>query len=152
MHSGILLTTKAGDQVNSMVIGWGTLGSLWGKSIFIAYVRDNRFTRTLLDENPEFTVNVPVGKLNLEIMTVCGAKSGRNMDKLSAVGLTPVAPEVISVPAIKELPLTLECRVVYRDQPSEPHEGGVQSGYPMSMDEHICYYGEIVAAYIIEEA
>lgn len=34
------------------------------------------------------------------------------MDKAKELGLTLVDPEVISVPAVKELPLTLECRVV----------------------------------------
>lgn len=29
LQKGILLTTKAGDQVNTMTIGWGTLGIEW---------------------------------------------------------------------------------------------------------------------------
>ncbi len=31
-----LLTTKSGDNVNSMTIGWGTMGVEWNKPIFIA--------------------------------------------------------------------------------------------------------------------
>ena len=27
---GILLTTKSGEKVNTMTIGWGTLGVEWG--------------------------------------------------------------------------------------------------------------------------
>ena len=34
LSKGVLLTTKAGDKVNSMTISWGMLGIEWGKPIF----------------------------------------------------------------------------------------------------------------------
>jgi len=30
LKTGALLTTKAGEKINSMTIGWGTLGIVWG--------------------------------------------------------------------------------------------------------------------------
>ena len=39
LRPGILITTKAGGKVNSMTIGWGTLGIIWNRPVFIAYVR-----------------------------------------------------------------------------------------------------------------
>ena len=83
----------------------------------------------------------------------CGSKSGRDTDKIEAAGLTPVEPEVISVPGIKELPLTLECRVLYRqEQESDQFNDEItRQFYTMETGDHICYYGEIVAAYIIED-
>ena len=50
-HGGILVTTKVGDKVNPMTIGWGTIGIQWGKPIFIAFVRESRYTKQLLEEN-----------------------------------------------------------------------------------------------------
>ena len=61
LPKGVLLTSRVGDKINSMVIGWGTVGVNWGKPVFAAYVRVGRFTRELLDQNPEFTVNLPLG-------------------------------------------------------------------------------------------
>ena len=58
---GILLTTKADGQVNTMTIGWGTLGIQWGKPIFIVFVRESRHTKAMLEKNGEFTINVPLG-------------------------------------------------------------------------------------------
>ena len=55
-----LLTTKSGDQVNTMTIGWGTMGVEWNKPIFIAFVRQHRHSWKLLQENPEFTINIPI--------------------------------------------------------------------------------------------
>ena len=34
--SGAFMTTRSGDKVNSMVIGWGTIGNIWGRPVFIA--------------------------------------------------------------------------------------------------------------------
>lgn len=39
---GALITVKNGDQVNSMTIGWGTLGVEWGRNVFVAFVRQDR--------------------------------------------------------------------------------------------------------------
>ena len=78
---GILLTTKAEGRVNTMTIGWGTIGVQWGKPIFIAFVRESRYTKQLLEANGEFTVNVPLDEADKNIISVCGTVSGRNADK-----------------------------------------------------------------------
>lgn len=149
---GILITTKNGDKVNSMTIGWGTLGVIWEKLVFVAYVRDSRYTRHMLDNNPEFTINVPLGDYDKKILGVCGSKSGRDMDKIEVAGLTLVEPEVIGVPGLKELPLTLECRMLYRQQQDDDQlcEELRKQFYTIEKGDHIAYYGEIVAAYVIE--
>ena len=162
MKKGILLTTKAGDKVNTMTIGWGMLGIEWGKPIFIAFVRESRFTKQMLEENGEFTVNIPYGEVDAGILGLCGTKSGRDLDKIAEMNLTLEEPLSISVPGIRELPLTLECRVLYKQQqdlnaiPQEilnryyPQE--VDGSHPGSnRDYHIAYYAEILNAYIIEE-
>ncbi len=155
MPKGILLTTKAGDKVNTMTIGWGTIGIEWGRPIFVAYVRESRYTRELLDQNGEFTVNIPLGEGDKKAIALCGTKSGRDMDKISEAGLTLEAPEVISVPGIREFPLTLECKVLFKNAQDEtrlPEE--IRSRYYDAInagDFHHAYYGEIVSSYIIEE-
>ena len=157
MSKGILLTTQYEGKTNSMVIGWGHVGVIWGKPVFVAYVRESRYTRELLDKNPEFTVNVPVGDFDKKILAVCGSKSGRDMDKIKETGLTPVNSENISVPGLKEFPLTLECKVLYREeQDASRLEEKIQikfypAGASGKQDDHISYYGEILDAYIIEE-
>lgn len=58
------LRQKRVTKVNSMTIAWGTLGIEWATPIFVAFIREHRFTRELLDKNPEFTVNIPFGEYN----------------------------------------------------------------------------------------
>lgn len=157
MEKGILLTTKSEDTVNTMTIGWGKIGIEWKKPVFIAYVRETRYTKQLLEKNGEFTVNIPYGDFDSKILGYCGTKSGRDTDKIRDLGLTLEAPRVIQVPGIRELPLTLECKVIYQqkqDLSRIPRE--ILDQYYPVMDEsgfrdyHIAYYGEIVDAYLIE--
>lgn len=161
VKTGVLLTTKADDNVNSMTISWGTLGIEWSKPIFTTFVRENRFTKQQLDKNPEFTINIPYGEFDKKILAVCGTKSGHNTDKVKELGLTLETSNHVSVPAIRELPLTLECKVVYKQKQDENavKEENRKMFYPQDVDStfhgankdyHTAYYGEIVSAYIIE--
>ncbi len=157
LAKGVLLTAKADGQVNSMAIGWGTMGIEWKKPIFIAYVRQSRYTKELLDKNPEFTVNVPMGDYDKNIMRVCGTQSGQDVDKGQKLNLTLEDGETVSVPGIKELPLTIECKVLYQqDQDLSLLETDRRNlcykpGTPDENDFHTAYYGEITAAYILED-
>ena len=153
---GVLLTTVAEGKVNTMTIGWGTLGIQWGKPIYIAFVRESRHTKQMLDKNGEFTVNIPLEGCDKNILSVCGTKSGREMDKIKELGLTLETPETITVPAIKELPLTLECKVIYKqDQDPKAIDPACDARYyakgtPNEGDYHTAYYGEIVNVYVVE--
>lgn len=161
VKKGVLLTTKVDDKVNTMTISWGTLGIEWNKPIFTVFVRENRFTRHQLEENPEFTINIPYGDFEKKILGICGTKTGRTIDKIKELNLTLETPNNVSVPGIKELPLTLECRVIYKQKQDkhEVTEENMNVFYPQEIDGsfhgankdfHVAYYGEIVSAYIIE--
>lgn len=158
MKKGILLTTKADGRVNTMTIGWGKLGIEWGRPIFIAYVRESRFTKQMLEKNGEFTINAPYGDVDSRILSYCGTKSGRDTDKIRDLNLTLEEPTAISVPGIRELPMTLECKVIYKQKqdlgaiPTELlarfYPADAQTGL---QDYHTAYFGEIVDAYLITE-
>ena len=161
-HGGVLLTTKAGEKVDSMTIGWGFLGIEWGRPVFVALVRTGRFTAEQLAATPEFTVNVPREGSPKRALGYCGSRTGRAGDKLAGAGLTTVPGEVVGAPAIKEFPLTLECRVLYRqlqdadqipaDIRAEMYPQDVPSTNPMAnRDYHIMFHGEIVDAYLLGE-
>lgn len=158
---GVLVTTKNGSKTNSMTIGWGTLGIEWGLPIFTIFIREGRFTREQLDASQEFTVNIPYGDYDKKITGYCGSRTGRDIDKAKDLRLTLVESDLVGAPGIKELPLTLECKVLYQqlqDKKAIP-EAIRSSCYPQDIpgsnpmankDFHIAYYGQIVKAYIIK--
>lgn len=159
LPKGILLTSEAEDCVNAMTIGWGSLGIEWGTPIFTAYVRTSRFTYELIERTGEFTICVPYGeKYSKEVtkaLSFCGSKSGRDVDKLAKVGVHTVDAEIVRPPAIKEFPLTLECRVIFSQvQTVKDISSRFKKFYPETGEHsapHVAYYGEILKAYIIEE-
>ena len=155
---GILLNSTD-SKFNSMVIGWGELGINWSLPVFTIYVRKGRFTREQLDHNPNFTISVPL-KVNPKIVHVCGTRSGRNIDKVKEAGLSLEDAEVNGVPGIREYPLTLECKIIYRqEQELSLYDPKVLHYYPQDVesentgankDVHVMYIGQIVDSYIIE--
>lgn len=158
---GVLITGKAEGRVNSMTISWGMVGIEWAKPVFVTFIRENRFTRSLLEKNGEFTVSIPIDDSAKKILGFCGSKSGRDVDKAKELGLTYVEPEMVSTPGVKELPLTLECKVIYKQKQdmSAMTEEARAKFYPQDVDSlstgsnkdtHVAYYGEIVNAYVIK--
>ena len=119
----------------------------------MAYIRVNRHTRELLDRNPAFTVNIPIHGFDKKAFMIYGTKSGRDMSKIREVGLTLADPEAVSVPAIRDFPLTLECKVIYRQEQdaSQLPEAIRKQFYSVNSGDHISCYGEIMDACVIEE-
>ena len=166
LRRGIAITSAADGRVNTMTISWGMLGIEWNRPLFITYVRTGRFTHDLLERNPEFTVNIPVGDYPTQLLKHLGTRSGRDEDKIATLGLHTVPGLKVTVPGLAELPLTLECRILYRQLQQADHflpgnEAILKSCYPQDVpseatssnrDFHTAIYGEIVGAHLIEPA
>ena len=155
---GVLLNTN-GDKFNAMVIGWGHLGTLWGKPTFHVYVRQGRYTKGQLDRTGEFTVSVPLDRIDPAINRICGGQSGFNIDKVKEAGLVLEEARTIQTPGVKQYPLTIECRILYaqdqdlskipQDIRDRMYPLDVPGTHPMAnRDPHTMYVGEIVDAYI----
>ena len=151
LPNGVLLNTQHA-KFNSMVIGWGHAGIIWSVPTFVVYVRQSRYTKPALDASGAFTISAPLKGQRLEkrVFQVCGSQSGRDVDKASLFSLLP--GRQIAVLAIKEYPLTLECKVLYsQDQTLERIPEEVQSRFYTDIgDFHTAYIGQIVDAYVVE--
>ena len=68
-----------------------------------------------------------------------------------AARLTLAEPEIIHTPGILEAPLTLECRVLYRQDQALPQipESLRERFYGDAGDFHTAYIGQIVSSYIL---
>ncbi|MCS7241372.1 MAG: flavin reductase [Candidatus Caldatribacterium sp.] len=142
---GLLLVTQKRDteKVNVMTIGWALFGIVWGKPIAAVFVRPSRFTYTLLEENPFFTVNVPPPNL-AQVITDCGKYSGRDVDKIAFCALTPVYFEAFPVPSISECIASLQCAVVAKSWINpEALTASIRETYYGNDDYHKVYFGEI---------
>lgn len=87
LAKGAFLNTSANNKENTMAIGWGSLGFMWGHPVFTVMVRQSRYTKELIDSNPVFTVSLPIKGDFAEAMKICGTKSGRDLNKFQEAKL-----------------------------------------------------------------
>lgn len=152
LAKGAFLTTKSGNKINTMVIGWGALGVMWRLPVFNVMVRQTRFTYELLEKSHEFTVTVPYTDLRGAV-EICGTKSGRNTDKLAACGLKTLKGQKIQTPVLDVPGMHFECKVVYdRLMGDKNLDKALRELWynKEPNDYHVFYFGEIVASYLTD--
>ena len=137
-----LVTAGNEDSFNTMTISWGGMGTIWNKPVATVYVRTSRFTHEFIDNNDYFTISFFPEEYK-GILGVLGSKSGREMDKMHASGLTPV--QVENGITFKEAETTFVCRKLCK-QPIELRnmpEDVVNSFYKADT-RHDMYIGEVI--------
>ncbi|WP_408955046.1 flavin reductase family protein [Natroniella sp. ANB-PHB2] len=152
LSKGAFLTVKAEGEINTMTIGWGSIGYIWAKPIFTVLVRESRHTYQLLAESGQFTVSIPLGEKMNEELNFCGTESGRDYDKFKECNLKTIPGKKVDVPLIKGCQLHYECQVKFRQ---EMDVGKLKKDYQTKWysednqdDYHMLYFGEIVATYL----
>jgi flavin reductase (DIM6/NTAB) family NADH-FMN oxidoreductase RutF len=152
-EDGLLLVTAGRAGVpNVMTIGWCALGIMWGRPVFTVMVRPSRHTFQMLEESPEFTVNVPPLELAAAVKH-CGAVSGLDHDKFRETGLLPVPSWEVKPPVILQCVVHYECRIIHRcDMSAETLAGNLRSRYYPQGDFHRYYFGDIVVSYADHDA
>lgn len=145
-HGGLLLAATRGDgRSNAMIIGWGTVGVIWGLPMWVVLVRPSRYTYSFIQESGLFTVNVPTPEMK-ELVTVCGTRSGRDVDKLAQVE-TSMGHKVDCV-TLDACPVVYECKVVHHnDVLPETLLPDITSRAYAQGDFHRLYYGQIMGTF-----
>ena len=110
----MLITAGTPEKYNMMTASWGGVGFLWNKPVAFIFVRPERYTHALIEENDRLTLSF-LGVENRAIMNFCGTKSGRDFDKAKETGLVPVTTEHGTI-SFEQARLTLECRKLYKTE------------------------------------
>lgn len=149
LQKGAFLTVKSEDKVNTMTIGWGTVGFIWQRPIFMVMVRPTRYTFDLIEATDTFTVSIPIYEDLKKELAYCGMKSGRDEDKIRNLGLRLVAGQKVDTPIIADCSLHYECRIIAKQAMNqEVVLPEIDEKYYPKQDHHRVYYGEIVACYL----
>ncbi len=148
----LLASVDPQGRPNVMTIGWGTIGIVWGRPVFIVLVRPSRYTFQCIEATEDFTVNIPSPDM-AKIVAACGTLSGRDHDKFAEQGLTPAPALKIKSPIVQECPLNFECKVAARnDLIGAGLAGWVEREYYPEGDLHRVYFGEILCVRADEDA
>ena len=144
---GVLCTVvDAEGKHNVLTLGWGQIGPFYhGHPVFAIAVAPLRYSWRFLEEVPEFVIAVPDDGLR-EAADLCGTKSGRDLDKFEAAGLTPVESAHVKAPSILECPINVECRIYTRVHP--PHMLLTPEHRQMPVEhQHTIYFAEVLGTF-----
>jgi flavin reductase (DIM6/NTAB) family NADH-FMN oxidoreductase RutF len=148
---GAFLTVKSGENLNTMTIGWGNIGIIWGKPIFMVAIRPSRYTYNLLEKAKDFTISIPIEKDLKKALSYCGTYSGRDVNKFKECNLIIKNGRKVSSPIIENCNLHYECKIVYKQSiKPERLNKDIKDKHYKNNDFHILYFGEIVDCYLSE--
>lgn len=100
---------RKGEKPNIITVAWtGTVCS--DPAMVFISVRKERYSYDIIKETGEFVINLTTDRL-ARATDLCGVKSGRDIDKFKAAGLTPKPSKYVGAPYIAESPVSIECRV-----------------------------------------
>jgi flavin reductase (DIM6/NTAB) family NADH-FMN oxidoreductase RutF len=134
----------AGDQENgwnTMTVSWGSVGVIWNKNVVTVYVRPQRYTLAFLEKSEHFSLSFFSAEYK-NALTVCGSKSGRNIDKASETGLRPVV--TASGVWFEQANTVFLCKKLFAQQldPTGFIDPSIATNYP-GKDYHIIFIGSI---------
>lgn len=140
----------AGDKMrfNTMTASWGGMGVLWNKNVVFTFIRPQRYTFEFAEKSDMFTLCF-FDREYKDALALCGTKSGRDIDKVSACGFTPM--ESHGGVYFNEARLILVCKKMYGQflDPAKFLSPEIE-GYYSDKDYHKMFVGEIVEVLIRE--
>ncbi len=143
-RDAMLITAGPLTAFNTMTASWGALGHIWGKDVAFCVIRPQRYTFGFMERASHFTLSF-FDATHKKVLDYCGNHSGRDVDKIAATGLTPIAGATGAV-YFAEARLVLECRKLYAQDLMEA--SFVDPAIPAQVygkgDFHRMYVGEIM--------
>jgi flavin reductase (DIM6/NTAB) family NADH-FMN oxidoreductase RutF len=137
----------AAGEYNCMTVAWGAVGSMWDRPLAMVAVKPSRYTCSLLERFPSFTLCHFPAACKKKLLYL-GTTSGREVDKIAASGLTPIPSSRVGAPGFAEADLIIECETRYADdyEPEKSRRATLEDG-SRSQHDHRLFFGEIQAVF-----
>lgn len=113
----MLVTAGTQNNFNTMTASWGGIGWLWNKPVAFIFIRPERYTHGFIEANDRLTLSF-YGEDYRKALQICGSKSGRDINKVEATGLTPEVLETGTM-TFAEARMTLDCRKLFKSSMEE---------------------------------
>jgi flavin reductase (DIM6/NTAB) family NADH-FMN oxidoreductase RutF len=120
------------EESNILTVAWTGIINSNPPMTYIS-VQPKRHSYDIIEKSGEFVINLVTADL-AKAMDFCGVRSGRDVDKFEAQGLTREAADTVSAPLVAESPVNIECMV--KDK--------------LSLGSHDMFTAEITAVHIDE--
>ena len=142
----LLVTGGTAEYCNPMTAAWASMGVFWKEYVITAYLRPQRYTCKMLDENEYFSVCVLPEEYR-SVLNYCGRVSGADEDKGKNCGLTIKTAEC-GAPYFEESDIVFICKKLYTQQmdPAGICDHSIDVHYA-AKDYHRMFWGGIVELY-----
>ena len=139
-----VLTAGDSEKTNSMTISWGGFGVLWNKNVCYVFVRDTRYTKTLMDSCGTFSLTFFQKDFNRSILMYLGTVSGSREDKMKMTHLNINYAD--NIPFIDEGNLVITCKMLSatRLTPDSFLDPAIEAKHYKDGNLHTMYVGEIL--------
>ena len=144
-----LITAGTPDHCNTMTASWGGIGVMWGKNVAVTVIRPQRYTKEFVESHDCFTLSFYPEEYK-KALSLCGSKSGREIDKAEETGLIPVFDQ--AAPYFEQASLVLVCKKLYA-QPMDPAgfvDKALDSRWYPDKDYHKMFVGEVIKVLVKE--
>ena len=136
-----IVTAGPIERYNGMTVSWGSMGTIWHRSIITVYVRPDRYTWQFLRDNDTFTVSFFPEEERSALMKM-GRLSGRSCDKTAEAGLT--ARDLGGCVTFAEANQTFVCKKIYMNKLSfDAVPEDAKQIYQNGIEPHYLIMGEI---------
>jgi len=126
-------TYDQAGKPNLMTSAWGGICCSNPPCLAIS-LRKATYTYSNIIERKAFTINI-LSETQVKEADYYGLTTGRNKDKFSITGITPIKSDLVDAPYGKEFPLVLECKLFHT----------------LEIGLHTQYIGEIMDVKVDEE-
>lgn len=123
-----------GEVPNIITIAWTGIMNSRPPTVYIS-VRPATHSHRLVRDSGEYVINIPTSGRVRET-DYCGSVSGRDVDKFTQTGFTPVPAARVRAPLIGECPVNIECRV----------------RQVVNLGSHDAFIAEVLAVHVNESA
>ena len=107
--AAIITTADGQGHTDMMTAAW--VGTVCSDPVMVSVsIRPSRLTHDYIEATGEFVINMTTREL-VRATDWVGVKSGRDVNKWEAMGLSPFRSQFVAAPGIEQSPLCLECRV-----------------------------------------
>lgn len=105
----VMVTCGNMKESNIITVAWTGILNTNPAKVYIA-VRPERYSYKIIKKNKEFVINLTTERLAFAT-DWCGVKTGAKVDKFKEMKLTKEKSNFVKAPAIKESPVSVECKV-----------------------------------------
>ena len=105
----VMVSCGTMEKSNIITVAWTGIINTNPAMVYIS-VRPTRYSYNLIKEQKEFVINLTTNNL-VKATDWCGVKTGAKVDKFKEMKLTKEKCNFVNCPAIKESPVSIECKV-----------------------------------------